>query len=80
LGREFRLVDHQHNWGESRVYFTDDNGESCWIPALWTDVEPPDPFVAISAGRAAFRVGELLELSRLLAHLQPRASAKRRRV
>ena len=36
------------------------------IPAAWTDVEGVDPFVAMAAGRARFRVEDLLTLARLL--------------
>jgi Family of unknown function (DUF5372) len=79
FGREFRLVDYQHNWGEDRVYFTNDSGVTSWFPASWTDVGPLEPFVAISAGRAAFRVGDLLELAGLIATLQPKPAGKRRR-
>ena len=40
------------------------------LPAAWTSVSAPDPFVVIAAGRSAFRVPDLLELARLLASLQ----------
>jgi hypothetical protein len=36
------------------------------LPAGWTDVLPPHPFVAISQGRSPFRVDDLLELAELL--------------
>jgi Family of unknown function (DUF5372) len=72
-------VDYQHNWGEDRVYFTDDNGQSCWYPVGWTDVEPIEPFVMISAGRAAFRATDLLELAELIAAIQPAPTRKGRR-
>jgi len=62
---------HRHNWGENRVFFVDDRGQTRWLPASWTSVEPPDPFVVLAAGRAAFRTQDLLELARLIAGLQP---------
>jgi hypothetical protein len=37
------------------------------LPAAWTDVEGPDPFLALAAGRTFFRVADLLALARLLA-------------
>ena len=40
------------------------------IPAKWTDVVAPDPVVVLSAGRSPFRLGDLLELTRLVAALQ----------
>jgi Family of unknown function (DUF5372) len=63
-------VTYRHNWGENRVYFHDDEGQLVSIPAAWTSVFSPDPFVVISAGRSAFRVQDLLELAQLFARLQ----------
>jgi hypothetical protein len=72
---------HRHNWGENRVFFVDDQGQTRWFPASWTSVEPPDPFVVMAAGRAAFRAQDLLELARLIDVLQPKpARGKRRNV
>ena len=65
-GREYRLVTYRHNWGEHRVYFHDDQGQLKALPAEWTDICPADAFVAVSAGRSAFRFQDLCELSRLL--------------
>jgi hypothetical protein len=39
------------------------------MPAAWTDVEGPDPFLVVSAGRACFRVEDLLALVALVAEL-----------
>ena len=63
------------NWGEQRVYFHDEAGELVALPAQWTDVFPPDPFVAMSAGRSPFRTQDLLELARLLASLEQGAGS-----
>ena len=41
------------------------------MPAGWTDVEPPDPFVALAAGRALWRVEDLLALAALVRELAP---------
>jgi len=65
-GREFDLVVRKHNWAEDRVFFFDDESQLTSIPAGFTDVDPPDAFVAISAGRSAFRVEDLLALADLL--------------
>jgi len=62
-------VTCRHNWGEDRVYFHDDNGRLIAIPAAWTSVFPPDPFVRVAAGRSPFRLQDLLELARLLGML-----------
>ncbi len=39
------------------------------LPASWTDLLAPDPFVIISAGRSCFRLIDLVELRRLAALL-----------
>ena len=65
-GREYALVNYTFCWGEARVYYYDDAGHLSSLPARWTSVGPADPFVEISAGRSAFRVADLLELSELL--------------
>jgi hypothetical protein len=77
-GREFDLVVRKYNWAEDRVFFFDDYGQLRSIPAGFTDVDPPDPFVAVSAGRSAFRVEDLLALAGLLDGL--RRTMPRRRV
>lgn len=57
----------RHSWGEDRVYYHDAQGVLVCMPASWTDVVAPDPVVALSAGRSPFRLGDLLELTRLVA-------------
>jgi hypothetical protein len=39
------------------------------LPARWTDVLEPDPFVVVSAGRSCFRLADLLALRRLIDEL-----------
>ena len=63
------LVTYRRNWGEERVYYHDAVGTLCYMPVGWTNLAPIDPFERFSAGRAAFRLADLLELSRLLAAL-----------
>ena len=72
-------MDYQRNWGEDRVYVTDNSGATSWFPASWTDVEPLEPFVAMSAGRAAFHFRDLLDLAGLIAALQPAPVRRRKR-
>ena len=52
------------------MYYPDEAGKLCSFPLRWTSLAPVDPFVSLSAGRAAFRVSDLLELSRMLASLK----------
>lgn len=69
-GREFDLAFRRKAWGEDRVFFFDADGNVAGLPAGWTDVGPADPFVVVAAGRSPLRVGELLELARLLEGLR----------
>jgi hypothetical protein len=69
-GREFELVTYRQNWGEDRVYFHDDEGRLRALSASWTSLAADDPFVAVSGGRSAFRVADLLELTVLMPQLR----------
>ena len=69
-GKVFELVTCQGDGGYEMVYYHDETGRLRSLPLKWTSLAPVDPFVSLSAGRAAFRVSDLLELSRLLASLQ----------
>ncbi len=57
--------------------FHDQEGRLRSLPAIWTSVAAPDPFVAISAGRSLFRVKELLALASLLHGLSKSADTGR---
>ena len=65
--REFRLIDRRvRGTGGDRVYFYDDHGRLESMPASWTDMTAEEPFIAVSAGRAYFRVDDLVRLISLL--------------
>jgi hypothetical protein len=65
-GREFVLLGVRSTWSEDRVFFLDADGTQFSLPACWTDVVEPDVFVTVAAGRCPFRVGDLLQLRRLI--------------
>jgi hypothetical protein len=69
-GQVLDLVTCRNNWGEQRAYYHDAAGTLRSIPLAWTSLAPVDPFVRLAAGRALFRVADLVELSRLLASLR----------
>jgi hypothetical protein len=69
-GREFSLVTYRRNWGENRVYFHDEHGRLTSLPAEWTSLAPPDPFVAVSGGRSLFRFQDLVDLAAMLRELR----------
>ena len=49
-----------------QAYYHDSAGRLRTLPLTWTSLIPADPVVVFGAGRSAFRVVDLLELSRLL--------------
>jgi hypothetical protein len=65
VGREFVFVAIRPAWGEDRVFLFDEDGVQRSLPARWTDAVAPDAFVALSGGRSAFRVADLLALGAL---------------
>jgi len=68
-GKVFALVTCRNNWGEQRAYYHDETNTLRSIPLAWTSLAPVDAVVSLAAGRALFRVSDLLELSRLLVSL-----------
>jgi len=58
-------VDCQRRWGQWRVYFLTDDGNTAYMPAEWTDVRSKDPFVEQSRGRAIARAEDLLNLVKI---------------
>jgi hypothetical protein len=68
-GREFDLVVRKLTWAEDRVFFVGGDGRLRSVPAGWTDVIAPDPFVVVAAGRSPLRVADLLALVRLVEDL-----------
>ncbi|CAP41742.1 DUF5372 family protein [Bordetella petrii] len=59
------------NWHEDRAFFHDCAGRVRSLPTSWTDLVAEDPFNAVAAGRAAFRLRELLDLVQLIGSLKP---------
>ena len=69
-GTRYELLERRHTWSADRVFYFDCNGTQRSFATNLTDVLPPDAFVEASAGRAAFRLADLLELrERLDLHL-----------
>ncbi len=70
FGREYELIERRSpGTGGWRFYFHDDDGRLESVPVRWTDQAPADPFAVSSAGRAYFRVKDLLRLSALIEDL-----------
>jgi hypothetical protein len=67
FGQQFPLVVQRLAWGEPRVFFHDPaTGRLRSLPTAWTNLAPPDPFVALAAGRAMLRFTALQTLTRVL--------------
>jgi hypothetical protein len=64
-GRRFELIDVRSRWGEWRVYYVTENGDTSYLPTSWTDVGPLDPFVEQAQGLAIARVEDLLALAKM---------------
>jgi Family of unknown function (DUF5372) len=60
------LLTYRFNWGEDRVMYVRADGRTRSLPVGWTNVAPVDPFVRVAAGRALFRLEDLLALTALL--------------
>lgn len=62
MGQTLELAAQGREWGEDRVYYRDENGRMRFVPARWTNVAGCDPFILTSAGRAWFRLEDLIRL------------------
>ena len=68
------MVGFAHTWGEHRVFFRKPGDQRIHsLPSSWTDVEDPDPFVVVAAGRSPFRVGDLIALGPVIQELSRRS-------
>jgi len=61
-GQRLELLAYRHSWGEERVMYRDAGDRIRALPASWTSVVAPDPYVALSAGRSLFRLDDLVAL------------------
>ena len=69
-GQQFEILSYRHNWGEYRVTFYQTADRVRALPAAWTSLAPADPTVTLAAGRAAFRVADLLQLAHLIGRIE----------
>jgi len=81
-GQEFTLLDQRSTWGEDHVYFYDSAGTLRRLPTGWTSLATTDAYEVLSARRAHFRAGDLLQLVALIARqreVQPLLGRAKRR-
>ena len=56
------LATRKPNWGEDRVTFFDEDGHLRSLLASWTNVDEPDAFTRVAAGRSWLRTDDLARL------------------
>jgi hypothetical protein len=69
-GQQFEFVDCRRCWGQWRVFYYTEDGQSAFFPAGWTDAGQADPFVVLSGGQALYRFEDLLRLVKLIEGLK----------
>jgi hypothetical protein len=69
-GQTFELAAQNREFGEDRVFYRDPDGRMRYLAARWTSLAAPDPFVIAAAGRAYFRLEDLVRLAEQMRDLQ----------
>jgi hypothetical protein len=64
------MVARSREYGEERVYYRDQNGRMRFLPVRWTSLAAPDPFILVAAGRAYFRLEDLIRLAEQMRELR----------
>jgi hypothetical protein len=71
-GQQLACVGERYNRYGRRLLLQVDEATVCSVPPQWTDLVAPDPEIVIGAQQALFRLGDLLELARLVEQLNKR--------
>ena len=69
-GQTFELAAQNKEFGEDRVFYRDADGRMRYLPARWTSMAAPDPFVIAAAGRTYFRLEDLIRVAELIKDLR----------
>ena len=69
-GQTFGLAAQNKEFGEDRVFYRDTDGRMRYLPRGWTSLAAPDPFVIAAAGRAYFRLEDLIRVAELIKDLR----------
>ena len=77
-GQTFEAITVRNNWGGDRVSYLDAKGRLRTLPVEWTDIQGPDPVIAVGAGRAFFRADLLRQLRNLIDGQADRKESPRR--
>jgi hypothetical protein len=68
-GKTLELAARNREFGEDRIFYLGPDGRMRFLPARWTSLGAPDPFVIAAAGRAYFRLDDLVRLAELIQQL-----------
>lgn len=60
----------KNEYGEDRVFYREPDGRMRFLAARWTSLAAPDPFVIAAAGRAYFRLEDLIRVAEQIKELQ----------
>jgi hypothetical protein len=69
-GQSFELVVQRNEYGAERVFYRESDGRLRFLPASWTSLAAPDPFVIAAAGRTHLRLEDLIRLAELMRELR----------
>jgi len=69
-GQTLELAARNREFGEDRVFYLGSDGRMRYLAARWTSVAVPDPFVIAAAGRAYFRLEDLIRVAELIRELR----------
>ena len=76
-GQTFDAIAVRNNWGGDRVSYLDAKGRLRTLPVEWTDIQGPDPVIAVGAGRAFFRADLLRQLRKMIDEQLSRKDTRR---
>ena len=69
-GQTLELAARNREFGEDRVFYSGPDGRMRYLPARWTSLGAPDPFVIAAAGKTYFRLEDLVRLAELIKELR----------
>lgn len=78
-GQRLVCVGERYNRYGKRLLLQVDDEQICSIPPQWTDVGAADPELILGAGRAHFRLSDLLELADMVERLTAERSRSSRK-
>ena len=76
MGQDLDCVERRVNYGDDLLFYRDHRGYVTALPTRWTSLQEENPFLVVSAGRAHFQVGDLIDLAVLITELQSEKNAQ----